>query len=59
MKRIYIVMAGSRGDDAKLIKASSQASAIRFATRACTAEVADQDTLVRLVQGGAKIEEGN
>lgn len=59
MKRIYIVRTYNRAEDVQLIRASSKSAAIRFAARNFTVEVAGQDGLVQLIQGGIKIEEGN
>lgn len=57
-RRIYIVRWAKRGEDAMLVRATSRSAAIRHATRDYVAETIDQDSLVALIQGGAKIEEG-
>lgn len=55
-QRIYVVRS-SDPEDVTLVRAPSQAQAIRHVVRDYTAEVADQATLVALLGSGAIVEQ--
>ena len=58
-KRIYVVAGNLRvvaGSDL-LVRAQNRAQALRHVMRAVKIEVASQDKLIALVQGGAQVED--
>lgn len=58
MKRIYIVENAEK-EEQFLVRANTQAEAIRIiVSPRYKAEVAPQDRLVELIQGGMKVQEG-
>lgn len=54
--RIYTVTDTSSEEPPRLVRAISQAHAIKHVTRPFKAEVASQDTLVRLLGDGIEVE---